>query len=318
MSYKVLITEDIDNEGKEYLEKYGYEIKMASGIREDTLTGEVRDCDAILVRMARITENVINSAPKLKVISKFGVGVDNIDIKAAAKRGIQITNSPQSNKNSVAEYTMGLIIALAKKLFIYDRELRNGNFDIRKTLGLDLEGKVLGIVGMGSIGELVASKASGGFGMKVIGFRRHIDSVKMEGVQLTDNLDYVLENSDFISLNVPLTDSTRNIIGRREISLMKPGAFLINTARGEVVDRDALIDALLHKKIAGAAIDVFNGETPSKDNPLFKLDNVIVTPHAAAHTEEAVKRMSLHSAIGIHQVLSGVKPSWPVPVSSMC
>ena len=131
----------------------------------------------------------------------------------------------------------------------------------------------------------------------------------MEGVQLTDNLDYVLENSDFISLNVPLTDSTRNIIGQREISLMKPGAFLINTARGEVVDRDALIDALLHKKIAGAAIDVFNGETPSKDNPLFKLDNVIVTPHAAAHTEEAVKRMSLHSAIGIHQVLSGVKPS---------
>lgn len=315
MSYKVLITEDIDDEGKEYLEKYGYEIKMASDIREDILIREVRDCDAILVRMARITENVINYAPKLKVISKFGVGVDNIDIKAAAKRGIRITNSPQSNKNSVAEYTMGLIIALAKKLFIYDRELRKGNFDIRETLGLDLEGKVLGIVGIGSIGELVASKASKGFGMKVIGFRRHIDSVKMEGIQLTDNLEYVLENSDFVSLNVPFTNSTRNIIGQREISLMKPGAFLINTARGEVVDRSALIDALLNKKIAGAAIDVFTGEVPSKDNPLFKLDNVIVTPHTAAHTEEAVKRMSLHSAIGIHQVLSGVKPFWPVPVS---
>jgi D-3-phosphoglycerate dehydrogenase len=312
MGYKVLLTENIGSEGKEYLKKCGYDIKIASSVREDVLAREVRDCDAVLVRMASITENIINSAPKLKVISKFGVGVDNIDIEAAAKRGIQITNSPESNRNSVAEYTLGLILALAKKFFVYDRELRDGNFGIRKTLGWDLEGKVLGIIGIGSIGKLVASKASKGFGMNVIGFRRHIDSVKMEDVELTDNLDYVLKNSDFVSLNVPLSDSTRNIIGEREFSLMKPGAFLINTARGEVVDEGALVDALVNKKIAGAAVDVFTGEIPSQDNPLFEIDNVIVTPHTAAHTEEAVKRMSLHSALGIHQVLSGKKPSWPV------
>ncbi|MCI1945773.1 hydroxyacid dehydrogenase [Clostridium luticellarii] len=314
MGCKVLITEDIDDEGKEYLRKYGYGIKMASDIDEKTLVKEVRDCDAILVRMASITENIINSAPKLKVISRFGVGFDNVDLKAAKKRGIQVTYGPESNKDSVAEYTMGLIVALAKRFFLYDRELKNGNFGIRNFLGSDVREKVLGIVGMGRIGNVVASMAYRGFKMKVIGFKRHIESGKMEGVQLTDNLDYLLSNSDFVSLSVPLNESTRHMIGRREISLMKPGAFLVNTARGEIVDESALVDALINGKIAGAAVDVFAGEIPSKDNPLLKLDNVIVTPHTAAHTREAIKRMSLHSAIGVHEVLSGREPSWPVPV----
>lgn len=312
MSYKVLITEDIDKEGKEYLKKFGYEIKIAEGISEDILIKEVENCDAILVRMANITEKIIRAGVKLKVISKFGVGVDNIDVEAATKLGIQVTNSPESNKNTVAEYTIGLIIALAKDFFLYDKELRKENFKIRRELGIDLQGKVLGIIGVGSIGRLVASKASKGFEMKVIGFKRHIASKPMEDIEFTDNLDYLLENSDFVSLHVPLTESTRKIIGKRELSLMKPGAFLINTARGEVVDSDALVDALLNRRIAGAAVDVYEGEVPSKGNPLFKFENVIVTPHTAAHTREAMKRMSLHSAIGIHEVLSEKEPSWAV------
>lgn len=313
MSYKVLITEDIDKEGKDYLKKFGYEIKIAENIREETLIKEVKDCDAILVRMALITAKIMAAGIKLKVISKFGVGVDNIDVKEATKRDIRVTNSPESNKNTVAEYTMGLIISLAKKLFLYDRELRKGNFNIRGNLSMDLEGKVLGIIGAGSIGKLVATKASKGFGMKVIEFKRNINELEeSEYIEITDDLEYVFKHSDFISLHVPLTESTKNLIGEREFSLMKPEAFLINTARGEVVNNNALVEALLNNKIAGAAIDVYEGEVPSEDNPIFKLQNVIVTPHTAAHTEEAMKRMSLHPAIGIQEVLSGKDVSWPV------
>lgn len=313
MGYKVLITEDIGKEGKDYLKKFGYEIKVAKNIHEETLIKEVKDCDAILVRMALITAKVINAGLRLKVISKFGVGVDNIDVEEATKRGIRVTNSPESNKNTVAEYTMGLIISLAKKFFLYDRELRKGNFHIRDSFSMDLEGKVLGIIGAGSIGNLVATKASKGFGMKVIEFKRHINGIKAsEGIEITDNLEYLLKNSHFVSLHVPLTESTKGLIGERELSLMKPEAFLINTARGEVVNNKALVDALLNNKIAGAAIDVYEGEVPSKDNPVFKFQNVIVTPHTAAHTVEAMKRMSLHPAIGIQEVLSGKEPSWPV------
>ncbi len=291
---------------------------MPKDTSEDVLIEEVKDCDAILVRMANITEKVIRAGKKLKVISRFGVGVNNVDIKTAAELSIQITNAPESNKNTVAEYTMGLIIALAKKFFLYDRELRKGNFDIRDILGIDLEGKVLGIVGLGSIGKLLALKASNGFGMRVIGFKRHIDeeSQSLDYVELTDSLDYLLKNCDFVSLTVPLTKATRRIIGKRELSLMKEDAFLINTARGEVVDNDALCNALLNKQIAGAAVDVFDGEIPSEDNPIFKMENVIVTPHSAAHTIEAMKRMSVHAAIGIHEVLSGNKPSWPVNIKN--
>mgnify|MGYP000946276405 FL=1 len=318
MSYKILITESIEEEGVEYLKKFGYEIKSPKGTSEDVLIEEVKDCDAILVRMANITEKVIRAGKKLKVISRFGVGVNNVDIKTASELSIQITNAPESNRNTVAEYTMGLIIALAKKFFLYDRELRKGNFNIRDILGIDLEGKVLGIVGLGSIGKLLALKASKGFGMKVIGFKRHIDeeSKSLDYVELTDSLDYVLENSDFVSLTVPLTKATTRIIGKRELSLMKKDAFLINTARGEVVDNAALCNALLNKQIAGAATDVFDGEIPSKDNPIFKMENVIVTPHSAAHTIEAMKRMSVHAAIGIYEVLSGNKPSWPVNIKN--
>jgi D-3-phosphoglycerate dehydrogenase len=312
MSYKVLLTEDIGEEGKSYLRSMGYEIKIASGRSEDILAKEVEDCDAILARTMKITKKVIGANQKLKVISRFGVGYDNIDVEEATRRGIQVTYCPGANKNTVAEYTMGLILALAKRLFLYDSELREGNFQIRRNLGMDLEGKVLGIVGAGSIGRLVGEKASRGFGMRIIGLSRHRISEEREGIEHTEDLEYLLKNSDFVSLHVPLTKETVRMIGKKELALMKPRAFLINTARGEVVDNDALVEALTQNKIAGAAVDVFEGEVPSRDNPLFKLNNVIVTPHTAALTEEAVRRMSIQSATGIDEVLTGKKPSWPV------
>lgn len=149
--------------------------------------------------------------------------------------------------------------------------------------------------------------------MKVIEFKRNtLEESLSENIKVTNNLDYVLKNSDFISLHVPLTELTKNMIDKKQFEIMKPNAFLINTARGEVVNNNALIEALESRKIAGAALDVYEGEVPFMDNPIFKFDNVIATPHTAAHTVEAMGRMSLHPAIGIHEVLSGQEPSWPV------
>lgn len=313
MSYKVLLTEQIDALGKDFLKGNGYEIKILPDILEETVIKEVADCDALITRNAHITEKVIKAGKKLKVIAMHGVGVDIIDVDAATKYGVQVVNAPESNMNSVAEFTIGLIISLGKLYPLYSKELRKGNFQIRKTLGMDLQGKTLGIIGMGNIGSIVAKKAFLGLDMKVIGYKRHIGNTNpMEGIELTEDMEYVLKNSDFVSLHVPLTQSTRKLLGKKELSLMKQNAFLINTARGEVVDNAVLADFLANKRIAGAAIDVFEGEIPSKDNPFLNLDNVIVTPHAAAFTVEAVKRMALHSAMGVHEVLSGKKPTWPV------
>lgn len=313
MRNKVLLTEEIDKAGKDFLLEHGYEIRMGSGIAEDTVAKEIRGCDAILTRNAVITERIMRASEKLKVISMHGVGVNNIDVAAATRLGIQVTNAAGSNSNSVAEYTIGLLIDLARNIPLYDRELRAGNWGIRRTLGLDVEGKTLGIVGMGSIGALVARKAAFGLGMNVLAFKRHVsDPAPMGHVRVTGDLEEVVRSADFLSLHVPFVPATKGLIGEREFSLMKQGAFLINTARGEVVDSKALYRALTGKKLAGAALDVFDGEIPDMDDPLLHLPNVIVTPHTAAFTGESVARMSLYSAMGVHEVLSGKKPSRPV------
>lgn len=313
MRYKVLVTEEIARIGTKLLEDNGYEIKMGTGISEEIVMKEIEDCDAILTRNAIITEKIMCAAPKLKVISMHGVGVDNIDVATATKMGIQVTNAADSNKLSVAEYTIGLILDLSRNILLYDRELRAGNWSVRKTSGMDIEGRTLGIIGMGNIGSLVAQKAAMGFGMKVLAYKRNLASaVPMQGVTYTDDLDKVIENADFLSLHVPYSAETEKLIGERELSLMKPKAYLINTARGEVVDTKALYNALESKKIAGAAVDVFDGEIPDMSDPLLQLDNIIVTPHTAAFTTQSLSRMALHSAMGVHEVLSDRKPTWPV------
>lgn len=313
MNKTVLITEKIDKAGTEYLARRGYEIRTGSGIDERTVMREISGCDAVLTRNAVITEKIMRASSKLKVISVHGVGVDKIDVDAATRLGIQVTNAAGSNKLSVAEYTIGLIVGLAKNIPQYDRELRSGNWGVRNTLlGLDLEGKTLGIVGMGNIGTLVAKKAAAGLGMKVTGFKRHKTESNIENVEITDNLEKVIKTADFLSLHIPSSKATRRFIGKRELSLMKPGAYFINTARGDVVDEKALCAALEEKRIAGAAIDVFTGEIPSMDNPLLHMRNVIVTPHAAAFTVESTARMALYAAVGVDEVLSGKNPENPV------
>jgi D-3-phosphoglycerate dehydrogenase len=314
MAKKVLIPQDITPAGKNYLLERGYEIKIGSGTTADAIAKDVEDCDAILARTAQFPAEVIKAGKKLKAIGRHGIGVDNIDVNTCTELGICVTNAPLSNANSVAEHTIGFIIALAKNMVKIDKEFRNGDFEIRNRLkGIDLEGKILGLVGLGRIGTLVAKKAALGLGMKVLGYDPYVKKNQAAPeIELVNDWDTIFKKSDFVSLHLPATQETKGRVGKKEFDMMKPSAYFINAARGEVVNEADLIAALQQKKIAGAALDVFEKEPPAKDNPLFKLDNVIVSPHNAALTQEAMDRMGLHAAIGIDEVLTQKEPSWPV------
>ena len=314
MQKTVLIPQDIHEEGKAYLRERGYEIKMGNGISSDVLKKDVEGCIAILIRTAPLPADVLEAGQGLKVIGRHGVGVDNIDLEAATRLGIWVTNAPESNSNSVAEHVIGLIIACARNFIRCDREFRDGNFKIRNQLiGMDLEGKTLGILGLGRVGSLVAKKASLGLDMKVVGYDPYIsaDRVAPE-VQKIDDWDQVFKTCDFVTLHLPASSETKGIVGKRELSLMKPSAYLINAARGEIVSEAELVEALKAKQIAGAGLDVFEKEPPDRDNVLLALGNVVLSPHNAALTEEAMIRMATHAAQGIDEVISGKRPSWPV------
>ena len=313
MAYKILIPQDVSETGKAYLRDRGYEIKMGSGISFETLQNEVRDCHGILARTARYPAEVLRAGTHLKVIGRHGVGVDNIDIAAATELGIYVTNAPESNAGSVAEHTIGLIIAAARHLVQCDAALRSGNFEIRnQMIGNDIEGKVLGLIGVGRIGRLVARKAGIGLGMKVIGFDPFVDPALVPEVEFTDSMEGVLKNADFVSLHLPVNEKTMGLIDKARLLMMKSSAYLLNVARGGIVHENDLVEILSEKRIAGAALDVFTEEPPSPSNPLFKLDNVTVTPHNAALTRECMDRMAVHAAQGIDEVLSGRTPTWPV------
>ncbi len=311
MGAKVLIPQDIAEEGKQYLLERGYEIKMGSGITVDAIKNDVADCTAILARTAPFPAEVLEAGKLLKVIGRHGVGVDNIDCKRAEELGIWVTNAPESNAGSVAEDTIGLIVAVARNYIRCDREFRAGNFEIRnKVKGVDVSGKVLGILGLGRIGKMVAKMAASGLNMKILGYDPYVK--ELPGVTMAASVDEVCAKADFLTLHLPSLPDTKKMMNKRLFSLMKPTARVINAARGELVDEPALIEALQRGTIAGAALDVYEQEPPPSDNPLFKMDNVILTPHNAALTKECTIRMALHAAMGIDDVLSGRKPKWPV------
>ena len=312
--YKVLIPQDVMQEGKDFLIEQGYEIKMGSGITVADIVKDVADCDAILARTAPFPAEVMEAGKKLRVIGRHGVGVDNIDCKKAEELGIWVTNAPESNSNTVAEHAIGLIVSLAHNIVRSDKAMRAGDFEIRNRVkGSDLEGKVLGVLGMGKIGRLVAQKAHFGLGMKVYGYDPYLKAENFpEYVTQVDEWDNMFKNSDYLTVHIPATPQTTNSIGAKEFGLMKKSAYIINAARGEVVDEKALVEALKNGSIAGAGLDVFEEEPPANDHPFFSMDNVVVTPHNAALTVECMIRMATHAAQGIHDVLSGKKPQWPV------
>lgn len=316
MEKKVLIPSDISQPGKDYLAEKGYTIKMGRGTDEQTILEDVADCDALLARNEHITRAIMEAAPRLKVISKHGVGLDKIDLDAARELNIWVTNGPLSNTVAVAEHTMMLILACAKKLVFFDRAARRGDYDIRNRVkGMDLEGKTLGLLGLGKIGGMVAKKAIHGFGMQVIGYDPYLPPERRDP-ELTycDTMEEIFRQADVVSIHMPSTPETRGSINKDLIGLMKPTAYLVNAARGDLIREEDLVEALRAGTIAGAGLDVFNEEPPKPDNPLFQLPNVTLTPHNAALTLETTDRMGLHAAIGIDEILSGREPSWPVVV----
>jgi D-3-phosphoglycerate dehydrogenase len=313
MAYTVLIPQDIVEEGKKYLTDRGYTIKMGSGVTVERIIADVADCDAILARTAPFPKEVMEAGKKLKVIARHGVGCDNIDVKTATERGIYVTFTPEANANSVAEYTIGMIIALARYFLPGDKATRSGNWELRnKFPAIDLAGKTLGLVGAGRVGTMVAKKAFFGLEMNVLVYDPYIKEIKgVPEAKITQDREAIFRESDFVSLHVPATPETKGLIGKKYFEMMKPGAFLVNAARGEIVNEKEMYEILKAGRIAGAALDVYDPEPPLADNPLYGLENVILSPHNAALTREAMARMAVGAAMGIDDVLSGRTPAWP-------
>ncbi len=312
-SFRILLYEEMHEVGKALLREKG-EVLFASSFEEASLVKEVEDIDAIIIRAnGKVSRKVIESAPKLKVIGRHGVGVENIDIDAATEKGIWVVNTPDANTISVAEHFFGLALMLSKMMKKGDIALREGRWEARyQYIGRELHGKTLGILGFGRIGRTVGRIGHKGFDMKIL----YYDALRYEEAEKELNavkigMDEVLSQSDFVSINLPMLPETKGVLRARELGLMKPSACIINLARGPIWDEKALYSALKEGKISGAASDVYEVEPASKDHPLLELENFIGTPHMAAHTEEALKRMSL-VAEDVIRVLEGRAPLHPV------
>ena len=309
----VLLYEDMHEAGKAILREKA-EILFATSLEEASLIKEVREVDGIIVRAnGKVTRKMMESAPKLKVIGRHGVGIENIDLEAATEKGIWVVNTPDANDISVAEHFFGLALILSKMLKKADVALRGGRFEARyQYIGKELHGKTLGILGFGRIGKAIGRIGHNGFDMKVL----YYDAIRYEEVEKEIkakkvSLEEILSQSDYISINLPMLPATKGLIKEREFGLMKPSAHIVNLARGPIWDEKALYAVLKEGKIAGAGSDVFEVEPAMKDHPLFQLENFIGTPHMAAHTDEALRRMSL-VAEDIIRVLDGKTPVHPV------
>ncbi|MEM3693361.1 MAG: phosphoglycerate dehydrogenase [Candidatus Bathyarchaeia archaeon] len=281
-------------------------------LREEELIEELRDVDAVFAGGDPFTAKVITSARNLKIIARDGVGLDRVDLEAATKAGIVVTIAPTVCE-SVADLAFGLILCVMRRILIADRGVRFQEWNLRrKFVGRDVHGATLGIIGLGRVGSGVAKRASG-FKMRILGYDPYVNPERMRelGVEPSD-LDTLLRESDVVTIHTPLTEETRGLIGAREIGLMKDGSYLINTARGAIVDEKALYEALRTGKLAGAGLDVLTVEPPTPENPLLKLENVVLTPHIGNDTVEAFRRLSLQVAEDIIRVLDGKPPLNPV------
>ncbi len=311
--FEILLYEEMHEVGKALLREKA-EIFFATSFEESTLIKEVTEVDGIIIRAnGRVSRKVMDSAPKLKVIGKHGVGVENIDLEAATEKGIWVVNTPDANALSVAEHFFGMALILSKMLKKADIALREGRFEARyEYIGRELHGKTLGILGFGRIGSAVGRIGHRGFDMKILyydalRYEETEKEIEAEKVSLED----LLTRSDYVSVNLPMLPATQGLLKEREFGLMKPSAYIVNLARGPIWDEKALYTALKERKIAGAGSDVYEVEPAQKGHPLFELENFVGTPHMAAHTEEALRRMSL-VAEDVIRVLEGKVPVHPV------
>lgn len=305
---KVLIADSINEKGIANL-KAVTDVVVNTTITPEELLDTIKEYDAIVVRSrTKVTEEVIKKADNLKIIARAGVGVDNIDLNAATEKGIMVVNSPESTSITVAEHTMGLLLTLARKLSIADKSVKEGKWEKKKFMGIELRNKTLGVIGMGRIGSQVVNRCKA-FEMDAMAYDPYLpqEVATQMGVELTD-LETVLKNSDFITIHVPLTPETKHLISKEEFKIMKDTAFIANCARGGIIDEEALYEALKNNEIGGAALDVYENEPPSKDSKLFELDNIVLTPHIAASTKEAQRDAAIIVADEIIEFANGKTP----------
>jgi D-3-phosphoglycerate dehydrogenase len=292
---KVLISDNLAPIGAKILEEAGLEVDINTGLPPEELKKIIPQYDGLVIRSAtKVTDEIIEAAENLKVVGRAGIGLDNVDIPAASKRGIVVMNAPDGNSTTAAEHAISMMMSLSRKVPQATASMKAGKWEKKKFSGREVTGKTLGIVGIGRIGAIVADRAQG-LRMKVIAFDPHMpkDLVDKLGVELV-SLEEMCKRADFVSVHVPFTKETKNVLSTKEFKLMKPEAMLIDCARGGVVDEAALLEALKNDEIAGAALDVFAVEPTTLENcPLLPLDNFICTPHLGASTAEAQENVAV-------------------------
>jgi len=285
---KIFVADDISDTGLQPLREAGFVVEKRTGLKGADLLDALSGCAGLVVRSeTKVTAEVLEGAPVLRVVGRAGVGVDNIDVPAATERGIVVMNAPDGNTITTAEHTIALLIALARRIPQANSSLKSGRWERKAFVGVELQGKTLGVIGMGRIGRTVATRARA-FGMKIVAFDPFIapEQARDAEIELAP-LDELFATADFITVHTPLTPETRGVIGRDAFAKMKKGVRIINCARGGLVDESALYDAIKEGTVAGAALDVFVAEPPPANHPLLLLDEVIVTPHLGASTAEA-------------------------------
>lgn len=307
--YQVVIT-DCDHgsieEEKEVFSHMGAELILAQLREEDELIRVCKDADGLINQYALLTRKVLEQLPKCKVIARYGVGVDSVDLKAATDLGIVVANVPDYCIEEVASHTVALLLTLVRKIAFFDRKVKSNQWDFRQGIPIGrIRGKTLGLIGSGKIGLAVAKMISP-FGVRVVAYDPYLKQVP-EGVQLKD-FEAVLRESDFISIHCPLNDSTRHLIGEKEFKQMDKKPFLINTSRGPIINEKALIEALQTGRLAGAGLDVLEKEPPDPNHPLLAMDNVVLSPHVGFYSEESIRELKRRTAENVSAVLMG---RWP-------
>ena len=286
------------------------ELVIAETGEEDELVALVRDAHAILTCFAKVTDDVVRAGDRLQVIGRYGIGVDNIAVDEATRRGIPVTNVPAYCLDEVAEHALALVLAFARRLHVYNPAVREGDWQLGRGAPMyRIAGRTLGVVGFGKIGQTLARKASG-LGLRILAYapRQASDAVRAAGAAPA-SLEELARESDYVSVHLPLNADTRGLIGEELLRSMKPTAFLVNTARGGIVDQDALLRALEEKWVAGAGVDVFEPERLPSDHPLLAQPNLIATPHVAFYSEESVHDLEVLAAENVAAVLSGRRPA---------
>ena len=285
---KILVADEVSDSGLQPLHDAGFVVEKRTGLKPAELTAALSGYVGLVVRSeTKVTADLMDSATTLRVVGRAGVGVDNIDVPAATERGIVVMNAPDGNTITTAEHTIALMIALARRVPQANSSLKSGHWDRKSFIGVELQGKTLGVVGMGRIGRTVSARARA-FGMRIIAFDPFLAAEQARDLEIElAPLDELFSTADFITVHTPLTSETRGIIGKDAFARMKKGVRIINCARGGLIDESALYDAIKSETVAGAALDVFVQEPPPADHPLLLLDEVIATPHLGASTTEA-------------------------------